>query len=182
MILSKELWHRVSRSLPKRMGHSLPQSVAVCSSFATAGPVVFEALRRVYRPDTDEASWVPARCEAVRLVPKLLPERLLQQRLHLTFRRHRIQNIGVPIKSSVDEHLRQCRPIRHLGERFPLGRLRENIDDFIGISIPVEKLHRLSSEPAHRHLLGPLAVHQNLMCFYFLLNLFLNRFSHGRPP
>lgn len=61
MITRKEQTGEAEAAMSGEGGTQLAAVRGRCSSFATAGPVVFEALRRVYRPDTDEASWVPAK-------------------------------------------------------------------------------------------------------------------------
>ena len=54
----------------------------------------------------------------------LLSERLFQQRLNFTFRRHRIQDIRIPVECAVDEDLGKRWPVRHFRQGFTFGRLR----------------------------------------------------------
>src|SRR5207244_133282 len=106
-------------------------------------------------------------------------ESLFQQGRELPLLFHRLQNVGVPVELPVDEDLGQRRPVGHLRQGLPLGRIGQDVDDFVRIPVPVEKLHRLAGEPAHRHRLGTLAVDQNFMFFDLLLDLFLDWISHN---
>src|SRR5574340_1096976 len=89
--------------------------------------------------------------------PLLCSERLLQQRHHFALGFHRVQDIRIAVKLTVDEHLGESRPVRQPGQRFTLGRLRQHVDDFIGIAILLKKMHGFPRKPTHRHGLRPLA-------------------------
>ena len=54
-------------------------------------------------------------------------------------------------------------PVGHFCERFSLARLGQDVDEFKRVPVLVEELYRLPREPAHRHLLGALAIDQNLV-------------------
>jgi hypothetical protein len=102
-----------------------------------------------------------------------------QQRLQLAFLLHRVQYVGVPVELPIDEDLRKRGPVGHAAEGLALCRIRQHVDDLVGIPVFVEELHGLPSEATHGHRLGALPVDEDLIRRDLPLNLVFDWICHG---